>query len=897
MDIQEHGPSIAIAGEEEGRYHREPITFGVPFAEGALTDSSSVRIVSADGSDVPAQTSCMTTWRPDGDSIKWLLVDLQRDGTTDEAEPLQLIADSTHPPAPSPEALQISEEDGRIHIDTGVMRAVFRTEFRPWQHPRTPAFMTECSQKSADGWQSVMGDTGPVLYMRDQHGNEYDSLRLPPQVSLEESGPLRACILVRGFLASQAGVRFCEYQLRIHLFAGKSDLRICHTFIFDQDPHLVELSAVGLRLPVDVGGSRRAMLGGSDSTHHFDDLKSVALLQPDHQRYTVQHDGEAAAEGKRAPGWACLTGESGSAIACVRDFWQEHPKGLRIDEDGMDIGIWPEAHDDALAFTTPYTEPELRFSGQAKRRDEDDIVRLMAERPTAPLHLKSLGAESLEDVQWVEDVMSRRAAGRPMTYSDLHINNGVGAAKTTEILIRFSSSPADDANAEATSKSFQTPLIAVVDPAYMSNSGAINHFYPAGDERFKQADADLDDYFDPIVVEPVEKCGLYGMMRFGNMVCHHSSAVGWVYLLYKDTEPEKALRYIGPYNNEANDQIMATWGQYLRTGDPAHRRIAERYSRSVADVAFVHAYPGKPERIGLMHYHNGHQWSGCLSPSHSVVSGILTDYYITGNRRLLDVAREAGDCYVRTQEPAGILSCRTGWLHREFTGPLSILLDMYEATWEEKYGLLAEHSLSWLLRTVRTPGMLPNGIFMSGPRGNEAVVTFSHYPELAWGNKYHLYAPALRNFRSKELEEFVIAEADYWVWESPRDLLNYACSTVCFAYDLTGDVTYAAYAKDLIDTNFHDFIESMRKEEQLDFAAMRFSGYIPRLMRIVATAMDKDPEGFAAACEAWKRERATRPDRPEEERPDSGPRTSLGVLSCEPLAKMDDCSAEKNHNR
>ena len=79
----------------------------------------------------------------------------------------------------------------------------------------------------------------------------------------------------------------------------------------------------------------------------------------------------------------------------------------------------------------------------------------------------------------------------------------------------------------------------------------------------------------------------------------------------------------------------------------------------------------------------------------------------------------------------------------------------------------------------------------------------------------------------------------------------------------------------------------MRKEEQIDFAAIRFSGYIPRLMRIVAAAMDRAPEGFAAARDAWKRERATKPDRPEEERPDRGPRASLGVLSCEPLTRKD----------
>ena len=85
MNVHEHGPSIAIVGDDAGLCQREPITVGVPFAEGALTDASSVRIVSADGSDVPVQTSCMATWRPDGDAIKWLLVDLQQGGATDEA--------------------------------------------------------------------------------------------------------------------------------------------------------------------------------------------------------------------------------------------------------------------------------------------------------------------------------------------------------------------------------------------------------------------------------------------------------------------------------------------------------------------------------------------------------------------------------------------------------------------------------------------------------------------------------------------------------------------------------------------------------------------------------------------------------------------------------------------
>ena len=49
----------------------------------------------------------------------------------------------------------------------------------------------------------------------------------------------------------------------------------------------------------------------------------------------------------------------------------------------------------------------------------------------------------------------------------------------------------------------------------------------AGFPAVLEPDADLDDYFEPIVIDPVERCKLYGMMRFGNMVSVHSFAVGW----------------------------------------------------------------------------------------------------------------------------------------------------------------------------------------------------------------------------------------------------------------------------------------------------------------------------------------------------------------------------------
>ena len=57
---------------------------------------------------------------------------------------------------------------------------------------------------------------------------------------------------------------------------------------------------------------------------------------------------------------------------------------------------------------------------------------------------------------------------------------------------------------------------------------------------------------------------------------------------------------------------------------------------------------------------------------------------------------------------------------------------------------LAGRSLNWLLRTVTKPGRLPNSVFTRGERGDEAVVQPPCLPDVAWGNKYHVYEAALR---------------------------------------------------------------------------------------------------------------------------------------------------------
>jgi len=873
---------IKLSGIKDLHYKNYPITFGVPFADGELENGTLVQITDRDGKAFPTQTQYLAFWNKDLKFVKWLLVDIQADAIQGEEHNLYLEFPAVEPPSAIAQTVHVEEKGGVISVDTGVMRLSLRNSFHAWQQPNNSNVFDRCLVKTDNGWRDVFqGNPGPFLYTKDQHGNYYDSCTAgpAPRVVVEEAGPLRACIHINGYHAMQQGQRFCPYILRLHLFAGKSDMRIFHTFIYDQEPHNIELSAIGMKLPLDLGGHLRAAVGGEGGVHKTTNWRQVQMLQSDDRHYELYLNDQLFGKGEKAAGWVSLNGDDGGAIAIVRNCWQEYPKGFTLDEDGINVQIWPDNYHENLTFTTPFEEPAVRFED---KYDEAEIQRLLEENPTAPLNLKSFNIRSLEDAVQVEKMIEKYAPDRTMTYNDTGTANGVGAAKTTEIYLRLSGGIIDDNEAQVLAQSIQQPLVAIVEPDYVCDTRALGHFYAEGDSRFAQVDKDLDEVFKLVAVEPVEPCRLYGMMRYGNMVCSHSSAVGWVYLLYRDTEPEKALRYVGPYNNEAVDQIMAVWGHFIRTGKREHLLMAQNYSRCVADVSFVHAHPSHPENVGLMHYHNGHQWSGGLSPSHSIISGILTDYYFTGNRRLLDVALEAADHIVQTQEPSGILSCRNRTLHREFTCPLSILMDIYQVTWKEKYGMLAERSLNWLLRTVTQPGRLPNSVFTRGPHGDEAVVQPPNLPEVGWGNKYQLYEPAMRLFPSKTLKEFIMTEADYWVWQCPKDMLNYACTTVCFAYDLTTDMNYAAYAKNLLENNFHQFVEQVRAEEHMDFQAIWFSGFIPRLMRIVANAMARDAAGFTKTSEQWRQKRQSMPDREAEERPDRGPEINLGRLGTEP---------------
>jgi len=894
--------ALQLRGADDVDYAAWPVTQGIPFGDGNLESGTPVRVVDERGRPIPTQTRCLATWNADRRYVKWLLVDFQADMPAGQTRQLSLEAGPDAEPPAGPEPVTVTRNDRLggegFTINTGPLELdLFQSRFHlETADDRNP--IRRCSIRNGGGWHDVFAAaSAPFLYMADQHGNACESRGPgpPARVTLEEVGPLRATLRVNGHHALPQGQRFCPYLLRLHLFAGKREIRIHHTFIYDQEPPRIQLAAIGMKLGLDLGEVTRMAIGGSEAVHASGPTDPIEYVQTSDRAYHVTTRGRRTGEGTRPSGWGALHGTRGSAIAVIKDAWQEYPKGLSIDPGGIDVQVWPRHHDEPLAFTTPFVEEAISLSGVG--RDEQQIRRRLAERPHAPINLKSWDPQTADDLVWIEQTVEKLAPGRPISHCDTGLLNGVGAAKTTQIWLRFSHDTIEDAEAQRYAEAVQNPPIAPADPAHTCVTGALGHFYHAGDPRFVEVDTGLADAHQMVAIEPVERCRLYGMMQYGNLACSHAPGPGVSYGHYRQRAPDKALRYVGTFNNEAYDMIMGLWGTFVHSGRRDHYLAAQRYSRCVADVCFIHADPHHADWVGLMHYHNGHHWSGGPSPSHSLISGIMADYYFSGDERLLEVARENADWAVRFQEPCGVLSNREAALHREFTGPLWSVMEVYQATWQQRYGDLARRSLNWFLRTLPEPGRYPISVYTRGEMGDEAVVDPAVAAHECKGHPreiYPLFEIGQRLFDSQTLRDHIVAEADSIVWhemvdryihrdEARRDHVTgtrfwpvdpdrddwywmhagrvwgtyrSAAGLVCLAYDLTQDPVYAAYAKHFLEHSFQRQMRKMRRFAFFDFSHAWYGSGIPRLMRTVASAMDRDPVAVIEAQAAWMHRRA-----------------------------------------
>jgi hypothetical protein len=333
--------------------HAEPVTLGIPFAEGDVSPTAQMHVTDADGQALPTQIATMAVWG-DG-SIRWLKVTFPADVDANQTTRYTLRSGS-----PPPHASPLTVEDGAegITVTTGPLR---------FQVHRTAFTLIDRAWLDLDGDGTFSGSEQLVTASPDgpfaeQDGQRYAATNQPPSVvTVEEAGPLRVVLKIEG-RHMRGGESLLKYETRIYAYAGQPFVRIRHTYANGAIPESLgdsgnpafgaEVDRYALPLSLNLDAPLTARLDGDGETTHEATLaasNTLHLVQGDRARrsqafaYRLTQDGTSLATGARSEGLTTLTDASWGATVTPRYFWQKNPKGVRLSGDGtLTVELVPE---------------------------------------------------------------------------------------------------------------------------------------------------------------------------------------------------------------------------------------------------------------------------------------------------------------------------------------------------------------------------------------------------------------------------------------------------------------------------------------------------------------------------------------------------------------------------
>ena len=625
---------------------QQPVTGGVPLAKGAVRDLSGLCVADSEGRLAPAQIRELSRWRGDG-SLKWVLVDLQADLKERETKAFSLQTGTN--PAPA-HKVSVSETDRYIRVDTGALRfMVRRSKFN---------FIRKAWLKEGDAERLVVdaGSEGGIRVVDWSKTEFWSHADVDCVVEIEEAGPLRAVIHARGKHIDATGKSFCQWDVRIHAFAGRSDLKVFHTFVFDGDPEKDLIRDVSVHLPLAFAAKGKEKPERVTSMMLDDDWFSVPVLRDGGRRYVEliqERDGlaklyfetfrklplgevdvrrtspegrvisrarpyyyHAVETGRTAPGIMDYSTSKFGASVAVRHFAEQHPNEIQIHPatGTLRMHLWPE-HGDPMNLSRG--RQRSAYSGQEG------------------------------------------------------IGSAMGLGKTQEFAIRFHNGPEADLPAL---RSQERRLLLKLDPKYIAGTKVFGGLHPHDPENYPEIEAALEALFD-WQVRHAKEYSWNGKWDFG------ATQIMWNKRIHAWSE---IARHGWTVNEVSN--TYGPWLMYARSGDRKYFDWAEINTRCLIDVGTSHAGSSR----GAQRRHAEKHWGGGTDSTHTYLHAPLAYYYFTGDRRAYDVLMESAAHMLDTHRRAEILVGKGNGKFsdagkRGYVNPLNAFALLYELTGDETF--------------------------------------------------------------------------------------------------------------------------------------------------------------------------------------------------------------------
>ena len=592
---------------------RTGVSWGLPWAQGAVRKGQSFALKGPDGKLLPVQTWPLAYW-PDG-SLKF-----SGFATVAQGAGPYVISAGASVAAP---ALSVRQTGAGIDVDTGVSRVRVAT-------------------RGADVIASIRIDGREVasrgrLVGLVQQGPDPDEGAMPARsafaseiekVTVEQTGPVRAVIKVEGRHKLALGGRsWLPFSLRLYFYANDPAIHVVHTFTYDGDQQKDFVRGLGLRFTVPLREdvyNRHVAFGGQDGGLWMEalqpgdlnaDPRQVAgqkieggrfygrrddekeqlaiwsdykLTQPTPNGFNIVKRTNARStwvfsdSGKRASGLAFVGDVSGGLALSVKDFWQSYPTAFDIrhaDTEAAEVTAWLWSPDSPAMDMRHY---------------------------------------------------ATRAHGLQATYEDVQegMSQAYGVARTSEFTLYPTAAVPSRSQLAAMGKTGATRALLSASPGAIHATGVFGVWAPV--DRSTPARAAVEDKLDATLAfyrQQQDERNWYGFWTYGDFI--HS---------YNFKRHVWNYDHGGfAWDNTELGTVLWLWTSYLRSGRADLFRMAEALARNTSETNVYHLGP----MLGLGSRHNVVKWGdGSKEGRISQAAHWRPFYYLTTDERIGDIMRE-----------------------------------------------------------------------------------------------------------------------------------------------------------------------------------------------------------------------------------------------------------------
>jgi hypothetical protein len=682
---------------------QEPVTIGVPCPRGIVQSDSSF-VLKGNGKFIPVQTTPLTLW-PDK-SVKWLLCDFLVGMGPGEQICLALEPGESFKKG---QAIHFSTAAGdTVEVNTGVARFVL------------DSFILAPFKQAYVNNLNILSENGGEIWLKDQEERKFPAVI--DKIDIETRGAVRLTLNVTGHFPCPK--RFL-FDARIHFYAGTAKTCLeftlhnpqaakhpgCIWDLGDPSSILFKELVVSLQMNESDTHNMHFKLAQDDKWQVGDIGKSLKIYQessgggnwdsPNHRNrdglvpmkirgYQVLQNNQIIAKGDRSqPVLWEGSGLTGLSLVVPR-FWQEFPKALDVNQQTIDISLFPGCFPDLHELQGGEQKTHVLYFDFASDRDR-------AVWGVAPLQI-TIDPEAINNSGVFKDIVCGESAETQyQKFLDAALEGENSFFAKREVVDEYGWRNFGElyADHEAVFNKGDKPFVSHYNNQYDSVASFYREFFHTGDFRWAELAGDLAHHVKDIDINHTDQDREeYCHGLFWHTDHYLDAGLSTHRSVSKEHLKEKNPAFVGGGPGAQHCYTMGLMFHYLLTGNPLFREAVLR----LADWSYLALR--RPQTLlaallrgvqalkTLRHMENAPAvWSRfpLTRGTGNCLNARLDAYELTGLKKYLETAAEL----IRgTVHPAddidkrNLLNAEDSWCYTVFLVAVCKFLDMKYAVLE-----------------------------------------------------------------------------------------------------------------------------------------------------------------------------------------------------------------------